>query len=308
MSNILITGASSGIGRALALSRAASGDRVWATVRCEADADALRRDSKGAIRPLLMDLCNAASLREACDTLKGELGDAGLQALVNNAGIVEAGPLEALSPDVLRRQLEVNLIGPMALSQNLLPALRVGRGRILQIGSISGQLTVPFLGAYSLSKQGLAVASRALRMELTPWNIPVCLVVLGNYRTPLWDKALKREPVDPGPYGRYLERAVQLAEEQVAAAGDVDVAVRAICRALDADRPQASYLVGGVPKLIAVVNRLLPETFVDRALIRLYKLHSLPAAEAMHATGHGGADHDRASAPVGPRGEPNACD
>ena len=158
---VVITGTSTGIGAASALLLAEKGFRVFAGVRNEADGDALVARSSGELTPVRIDITDEASISAAVDTVEGAVGERGLFGLVNNAGIVKPGPLELQPMADFRRQLEVNLIGQVAVTQAFLPLIRRGKGRIVNVGSIGGHLVLPLHGAYSASKFGMEAVSDA---------------------------------------------------------------------------------------------------------------------------------------------------
>ncbi len=185
---VLVTGASTGIGRATGLYLQARGFRVFASVRRETDA----ADLSGAT-PVLLDVENAESIRAAADAVGAALEDGALQGLVNNAGIAVSGPLEFLEMSDLRHQFEVNLFGQVAVTRAFLPLLRRAKnGRIVNMSSISGRITAPLLGPYSMSKFALEAFSDALRRELSPFGLSVSVVEPGAIKTPIWDKASTR--------------------------------------------------------------------------------------------------------------------
>jgi NAD(P)-dependent dehydrogenase (short-subunit alcohol dehydrogenase family) len=164
MSTVLLTGAARGIGRATALRLAAQGWSVYAGVRSEAEA--LKREAlTGELVPVLLDVTDSDQLAAL---------DAGLperlDAVVNNAGIVVDGPIEALTLEDLRRQVEVNVVGQAAVTQAVLPRIRASRGRIVFVSSLSGRVATPFMGAYSASKLALEWLADSLRIELRPWG------------------------------------------------------------------------------------------------------------------------------------------
>jgi NAD(P)-dependent dehydrogenase (short-subunit alcohol dehydrogenase family) len=167
-SHIVVTGASSGIGRATALRVAAAGHHVYAGVRRPADAPAPTSANSGEITPLLLDVTDPAQISAAADTVAGHTGNAGLKGLVNNAGIGVFGPLEITPIEQFRRQLEVNVTGQLVITQALLPLLRRARGRLVLIGSIGTRFTPPFTGPVSASKSAIATMAEALRQELAP--------------------------------------------------------------------------------------------------------------------------------------------
>ena len=175
---VVVTGASSGIGRACALHLAALGLQVFAGVRRAEDGAALQAASSARLTPMLLDVADETSIRAATDTITAAVGEAGLAGLVNNAGIGVAGPLEFLPLAEFRTQLEVNVTGQLAVTQALLPLLRQGRGRIVNMGSIGGRIAAPFVGPYSASKFALEALTDALRMELRPWGLHVAIVVI----------------------------------------------------------------------------------------------------------------------------------
>jgi NAD(P)-dependent dehydrogenase (short-subunit alcohol dehydrogenase family) len=188
---VVISGCSTGIGRTCALRLVRAGYRVFAGVRKPEDGEALRSEAGHGLTPLLLDVTDAVQIAQAARLVETALGANGrLAALVNNAGIAVYGPLELLPIETLRRQFEVNVIGHVAVTQAFVPLLRRDRGRIVVIGSSSGFLTPPFLGPYASSKCALESITDALRRELAPWGIEVCILQPGAVQTPLWDKSI----------------------------------------------------------------------------------------------------------------------
>ena len=185
---VVITGASSGIGEACALRLDKAGWRVFAGVRKEADAERLKQEGSERLTPVFMDVIDEGSIMKAEETVRNAVGEVGLAGLVNNAGVGIHGPLEFLLLEDLRRQLEVNTIGQIAVTQAFLPLIRKGRGRIVNIGSIGGKMATPFLGPYSASKFAMEALTDSLRQELRPWDIHVAIVEPGSIATPIWDK------------------------------------------------------------------------------------------------------------------------
>lgn len=264
---VVVTGASTGIGRATALALDAAGMRVFAGVRRQEDADDLRRERPG-ITPLLFDVTDTASLREAVGTVERELGPgAGLAGLVNNAGVTGGMPVEFTPLDELQHLLAVNIIGVIALTQAFLPLIRRGRGRIVVIGSISGRFAVPFLAAYSLSKSAVSSLCDSLRGELRPWGIEVTLVEPGSIKTAMWDKGLSdldRWPSDAVElYGDAIHRVRVLTGFTVSRAIPPERVARVVERALTARRPRTRYLVGGYARVRAAISRI-PDRPRDR--------------------------------------------
>ena len=195
-----------------------------------------------------------------------------LDALVNNAGIAVAAPLEFLPAEELARQLDVNVIGQLRVTQALLPALRRSRGRLVFVGSIAGRSSLPFLGAYAASKFALEAVADALRIELAPWGIEVAIVEPGTIATPIWTKP--QPAVDAFPaeatelYGERVQRFRRLAAERAAGhAVPAEEVAKAIEHALTAPRPRTRYLVGPDAKRRARVQRL-PDRVRDRLVTR----------------------------------------
>ncbi len=187
---VLITGASTGIGAAAALRLDRAGFRVFAGVRKPADGEALRAQASARLTPIIIDVTDQASIDAAAAEVTQTIGGTGLAGLVNNAGISVAGPIELVPVDDLRRQLEVNVIGQVAVTQAFMPLIRAARGRVVFIGSIGGRMSTPFLGPYSASKFALEAIADAMRVEMRPWRIHVAIVEPGSIKTPFWDKGL----------------------------------------------------------------------------------------------------------------------
>ena len=195
-----------------------------------------------------------------------------LDALVNNAGIAIAAPLEFLPPDEIARQLDVNVVGQVRVTQAFLPALRRARGRIVFVGSIGGRSALPFLGAYAASKFALEGIADSLRVELAPWGMHVSIVEPGTIATPMWTKpqrAVQEMPAEVAElYGERIEKFRLLAERRSAARGvPPDEVAKAIEHALTAPTPKTRYLVGADAKRRALLQRL-PDRSRDRLLQR----------------------------------------
>src|ERR1017187_4168238 len=188
--SLVITRASTGIGEACALHLDKLGYRVFAGIRKALDGEALRRRASERLVPVRLDISDEMEIGQAARNIVESLGGEGLAGLINNAGIVVGGMLEFLPLEALRRQLEVNVVGQIAVTQALLPSLRKARGRIVNISSVSGLISSPFTGAYSASKFALEALTDSLRMELRPWKIHVSLVEPGFVQTPIISKSL----------------------------------------------------------------------------------------------------------------------
>jgi NAD(P)-dependent dehydrogenase (short-subunit alcohol dehydrogenase family) len=271
----LISGASTGIGRACAEHLDQLGFTVFAGVRKQSDADSLSGGGRKRIRPLMLDVTDAGSIAAAMRTVE-EASPAGLAGLVNNAGVSVGGPLEFVTLDDLRRQLEVNFIGQVAVTQAALPALRKARGRIVNMTSIGGRLASPFLGPYNASKFALEAVTDALRIELRQFGIEVAAVEPGAVATPIWEKgraSAEQATADMPPEALSLYRAGFEAISKFISLGErtgvppLEVA-RAVGHALTANRPKTRYVVGRDAKVRLLLTRLLPPRAMDRLVVR----------------------------------------
>ncbi|MGH7182848.1 MAG: SDR family oxidoreductase, partial [Nitrospiraceae bacterium] len=186
---VVVTGASTGIGAACALDCAARGMTAFAGVRDPRAGEALAAKGGPSLIPITLDVTDEPSIARSLEVVQQVLGEGGLGGLVNNAGIAIGSPLEVISLSLLRKQLEVNVIGQIAVTQAFLPLLRRGHGRIVNMGSIAGRGTIPLLGPYSASKFALEALTDALRMELQPWGIHVSIIEPGAIATPIWEKS-----------------------------------------------------------------------------------------------------------------------
>ncbi len=272
---VVITGASSGIGEACALFLGNLGYRVFAGVRRERDGEALNRMASGRVTPILIDVTEPDSIASARDFVCSQVGPAGLAGLVNNAGIVVAGPLEILPMAALRTQFEVNVLGQIAVTQAFLPLLRQGGGRVINMGSISGKLALPLLGPYAASKFALEAITDVLRLELRQWAIPVTIIEPGTVGTPIWqksghaaDEVVRSLPSSAQALYRQLISAVERKLEKAAGrAVPPEHVARVVARALAARRPRTHYVVGRDAKLLTILVKLLPVRMRDRLIL-----------------------------------------
>ena len=270
MKTVLITGASSGIGQACALWLEARGFRVFAGVRKEADGEALQAQSKGNVRPVLLDVVDKDSIAQASARVSGQANE--LDGLVNNAGVAVAGPLEFLPLEELRRQLEINVVGQIAVTQAFLPLLRPAKGRIVMMSSISGRVAAPMMGPYSASKFALEALSDALRRELRPWGLEVSVIEPGNIQTPIWSKGVNwgQQMRDNLPeaarqlYGRAIDAIIGYIRTQDGSGLSPNEVAKVVEHALSAPVPRTRYVVGQDAKVAALMTRLLPDRWVDR--------------------------------------------
>jgi NAD(P)-dependent dehydrogenase (short-subunit alcohol dehydrogenase family) len=268
---VLVTGASTGIGEATVLHLRELGFDPIAAVRKDEDAE--RMEVRG-LRTTRIDVTDADQIAAARDAL----GDEPLAGLVNNAGIAVASPLEFIPIDRLRQQLEINLIGQVAVTQAFLPALRRARGRIVNVSSIGGRVALPLVSPYNASKFALEGVSDSLRRELRPQGVDVILIEPGGVKTPIWGKAsqLADEMLADGMppeadrlYGRMIE-AVRAQTARIAQETGIEPreVAAAIGIALTASRPRARYLVGRDAKIRGAMARILPDRVMDRLIGR----------------------------------------
>ena len=278
---VLITGATSGIGRHAALHLAARGHTVIATGRREHALESLRAEAEGTVHPVRLDVADAESIAAARARVLELTGGRGVDALVNNAGYGLAGPVERLDADDLRAQFETNVFGLVAVTQAFVPEMRQrGAGRVVNVGSMGGRITFPFLGAYHATKYAVEALSDALRYELAPFGIRVVLIEPGAIESQFSATAMATtEAVQaaPGPYAPYLARAEEIQNTVDATAAKPIVVSRAIEKAIVRRRPRARYLVPLSARLIVAVVRGLPTRLADALMRRLTGLHRRPA-------------------------------
>jgi NAD(P)-dependent dehydrogenase (short-subunit alcohol dehydrogenase family) len=272
---VVVTGTSSGIGRATALELDRIGFRVYGSVRKESDAVSLAAAS-ARITPIIMDVVDEKSVRAAAQSMAAELGERGLGGLVNNAGIGTFGPIEGIPIAEWRRQLEVNVIGPVTVTQAFLPLLRKGRGRIVNIGSIGGITAIPFGGALCASKHAVEAINDALRMELRQWGIAVSLVAPGSIHTTAANRMMadgeammKMMPVDRlALYEKPFRRVLSTMSEDEGRGSPPEVVAKVVARALTDRRPKTRYPAGRRSVMLAVMAKLLPPRVFDAIKIR----------------------------------------
>ncbi|QIB48240.1 SDR family oxidoreductase [Streptomyces aureoverticillatus] len=278
---VVITGASSGLGRHCALHLAGHGFRVFAGVRRAEDGERLREEATSSrLRPVILDVTDENSIRAAEAEVAEEAGAQGIWALVNNAGTCVSAPLECVPPAQLRQQLDTNVVGPLAVTQAFLPHLRRTRGRIVNVTSGLGSIASPYLGAYATGQFAKEGMTDALRRELRPLGVTVCLIQPGAIDTPIWNKV--RETGNevfghvPRPladlYRPTFERFLQANEARAhASRTSPEDFARGVRHALTAARPKTRYRIGTDAQAAAALSRLLPDRALDRCLSALTK-------------------------------------
>ena len=278
---VVVTGASSGMGKAFAVRLADAGFAVFAGVRKERDAQALRELASPRLIPVLLDVTSDRTIADAVRTVRDTVGAAGLAGLVNNAGIAVTGPIELVPLEELRRQFEVNVFGQVAVTQAFLPLIRAARGRIINVGSVGARFALPFAGALNSSKAAFESISDSLRMELRPWGIHVALVSPGSIRTAAEAKLLADSEATIASFtaegqARYASsyRAFVRALLALESHGvGPDVVARTVVHALTARTPRQHYRVGPKSRLLPFLFTTLPGTVADVLRLRLFGVY-----------------------------------
>jgi NAD(P)-dependent dehydrogenase (short-subunit alcohol dehydrogenase family) len=275
--HVLVTGASTGIGEACALELDRLGYTVFAGVRREEDGARLQKEASDRLTPVHLDVTDAADIAAVAKLLAGACGPAGLRAVVNNAGIARGGPLEYLPIEDWRLQLEVNVIGQVAVTQAVLPMLRTGRGRVVFIGSVSGRISTPLMGPYGASKHAMEAIAESLRHELRPAGIRVALVEPGAIKTPIWDKgrALADELEHSLPegatdrYGPFIQAVRKGIDDQERVGIPPARVAAVVVKAIESPRPRARYLVGRDAVVQGLIDRVLPDRIRDALVAKV---------------------------------------
>jgi NAD(P)-dependent dehydrogenase (short-subunit alcohol dehydrogenase family) len=276
-SAVVVTGASSGIGRACALNLARSGFHVFAGIRKGKDGEALEYAApEASLTPLHLDVTDSDFIASAVETVAETVGEAGLAGLVNNAGVGVAWPLELVPINELRHQFEVNVFGQLSVTQAFLPLIRAGRGRIVNIGSVGGWITMPFGGPLCASKHALKSLNDALCMELYPWGIHVSLIEPGAVSTRAVDKLEAGvegtiEEFAALGYARYADAFRTMTKRAIThewAGSPPEVVAEAVLLAMTAKKPKARYPVGAGSRLQSTLARVLPDRLLDQMLFR----------------------------------------
>jgi NAD(P)-dependent dehydrogenase (short-subunit alcohol dehydrogenase family) len=285
---VLVSGASTGIGRATTLRLAADGWEVHAGVRTPEDAADLA--TVVGVTPVQLDITDADSIADAVARVEDATGGSGLAGLFNNAGVPSSGPVEFVSLDELRRVFEVNVVGHVALTQAALPLLRRGHGRIVFTSSLSGRVALPYVAPYAASKHALEAIADSLRRELGS-AVPVSIVEPGNIATPIWEKGL-----DPGRraalpeaaealYGAGLDWAQAMGERSARVAIDPDHVATAVVRALRSRHPRRRYVVGRDARVL-IPLALVATGLVDRLLARAASTQGSADRTSRHREAH----------------------
>lgn len=270
---VLITGCSSGIGKATALAAAARGHRVYATAR---DPESLRELAGGGrIRTLALDVTDTGSIGRAVASVLGEAGH--LDVLVNNAGYGQYGAVEEVTAEEWRREFDVNLFGAVEVTRAVLPAMRQARsGTIVNVSSVAGKIAIPFAAPYCASKHALEAVSDALRVEVAPFNIRVVVIEAGPIATRFGERArasVARMLESPGPYSAFYRNAERAMDTDFQAGKLPPEAVaRVIVEALESHSPKTRYQVTRMASVLIFLRRFLPDRFFDRRMKKILRL------------------------------------
>ncbi|BAI74608.1 short-chain dehydrogenase/reductase SDR (plasmid) [Azospirillum sp. B510] len=270
---VLVTGVSSGIGQAIAEDLMRHGYRVFGSVRRSPDADELRATWGEAFTPLLFDVTDAAAVEQSVAVVEAALDGRGLKGLVNNAGVSFAGPLQHQSLDEIRQTFEVNLFGLLGVTRAFLPLLgarhgaRHPPGRIVNIGSVSGAITVPFMAAYAGSKHAVEAVTQGLRRELKIYGIEVSAIEPGFIRSRLFEKSAASKPLErygDTDYAEIWHRFNQSLSKQEDAAKPASLVTRAVLHAIESPKPRTRYPLDSIWH----VGRYLPDRVFDRLIFK----------------------------------------
>lgn len=271
MRSVVVTGASTGIGRATALRLDSEGWRVFAGVRREEDAAALSRAASERLVPLRLDVTDSAQIGDGVERVAEAVGPRGLDGLVNNAGIAVFGPMEVVPAEEFRRQVDVNLFGQIAVTQAMLPLIRRSNGRIVFVSSLGGRMAYPFGGPYHASKYALEAAADSLRQELRPSRIEVSMIEPGAVDTAIWERgeqvtksiSARLSTEQERLYRAKLDRLWELGRKFEAHANSPEKVAKAIERALCSKRPRYRYTVGADARVQLFAHRLIPARTFD---------------------------------------------
>lgn len=293
---VVITGASSGIGRATVARMVQSGWRIVATVRKTEDGNRLHSDFGMNVTPVIMDVTNRASVAGAAEQVASLLQECGVDGLVNVAGVGKVRPVEYMTQDDLQEMFDINVFGQIAVTQAFLPLLRTARGRIVNIGSIGAHIAIPFGSLINATKSAFGIFNDTLRLELHPFGIRVSVVEPGAIKTPAVQKTLgdvegvirSLPPQGVAQYGDMLRKFTRRAYEREMNGSSPDLVAKAIQDALTARRPKTRYRVGKHSTMLATLAAFLPDRILDTVRFRISGMPSqfgsmaqIPAEQAI---------------------------
>ena len=278
MKYVLLTGASTGIGHSSTAYLIDQGFFVIGSVRKQTDADKLETEFKENFKAILFDVTDDEAIQKSVATVESIVGNNGLAALVNNAGIAVSGPMQHVALEKLRFQLDVNVLGVVRVTQAFLPLLGASKdspfpaGRIIQMSSVSGKITAPFIGPYAASKYALEAISDAFRRELILFGIKVVIIEPGPIKTPIWGKTIVSDDrlYDDTDYGVILQkRGKSIAKTEAAAIPAIEVA-KIVHRALTLKNPKTRYIVANKAWSFKLFE-MMPDKWLDKAVAKPLK-------------------------------------
>jgi NAD(P)-dependent dehydrogenase (short-subunit alcohol dehydrogenase family) len=283
---VLITGTSTGIGRAATFTLAENGYRVLAAARKREDIDSLMAEAatrglNGLVEPIVLDVTDAGQIAAAVDIVGAKMAAGGrLHALIHNAGAQWAGPIEIMPLAEWRAQFEVLVFGPVALTQQLLPYLRASRGRVVNVTSIGGIAPGPMIAAYQAAKAAFEAVSDSMRMEFAPFGVHVSAIAPGGISTPMLDRSSEtfNRLADALPkqlqpiYADALRAFAKTVASAQRNSTSPEKASLTILKAVTAPRPRTRYLIGTDAKLLAFLKHNLPDRWMDALTFRLVGL------------------------------------
>ncbi len=261
---VVVTGASTGIGRSIAEELSQNGYKVFATVRKESDFETLSKLSTNLI-PIKMDVTDHESIIKAHEVIKDYLGEKRLYSLINNAGIAVGGPMELINIDEVKKQFDVNYFGVLDTTQIFFDLLDKNNSKIINMSSVGGKIASPFMGAYNSSKFALEAMSDSLRREIFDTNIEVVVIEPGMIATPIWDKAdeIDIEKYKDSSYVKYIEKAKKHAVDEGRKSAPVEKVSQRILEVLSRKSNNSRYWVSGNPLLEVFIPRVLPDKILD---------------------------------------------
>ncbi len=270
--DVLISGASTGIGRASAVHLARKGAVVWSGVRTQKSFDELTRMNVQGLKPIFLDVTDSKSIADAVSEIKKKSGT--LFGLVNNAGIAVGGPCEGVAMKNWRKQFDINFFGQIELTQACLPLIRESKGRILNMSSISGRIAGPFMGPYAASKYALEAFSDSLRREVRKYGVRVSIIEPGPIKTPIWEKSVAGAAEQKAElsaemlslYGSSLDKFLNVAAKYSETASPVALVVSAVEHALSSHSPKTRYPVGHGMRIAAHISNVMPDAWMDRLI------------------------------------------
>lgn len=277
---VFMTGASSGIGHASALLLARNGFQVFAGVRKPEDGEKLQAEAGNRLVPVIIDVADAESIARAAKEVTTKLEGRGLDGLANIAGMGISGPLEYVRSEDLHRVFEVNVFGQISVIQAFMPLIRKARGRIVNMSSVGAHITIPFGGVLGASKSAFGALNDALRLELRPFGIRVCVIEPASIHTPAVEKTLGHvdeiilglPPEGARRYGDMLRRFTKVAYARETHGSPPEVVAKAVYHALRAPQPRIRYVVGRNSKPLTILPKLLSDHLLDGLLARIFGL------------------------------------